>query len=509
MCSPVLTIGNIILLFIMCINCLNLTNPKRNSPHFLEGVDYNNITVPCGHCEECKDLKRQGVYVRLYYEYQDCFALGGFCINLTLTYAPNCLPYVEVDEKKYPCFCVSDVQKYFKRIRKHFSDNGMEFPFTYFVAMEFGGKTHRPHYHVLFFVKRRVHPSSIKYFIHVCRDKWQLGFTSCGRLGALVKSPAALNYAAKYVAKDAYEDSWYLPLIKELRERYYGKGNEAYSHYKRALSGRFLASRGLGLFCLRANTAYRLHNLECLLPMDGELKSVPLPLYLDRKLHYDVLYRDRLTGLFSDTRKKEDDVPTYVLNDKGMYFIKQRWQKKLEYATNRLKEFINTGYTNEFLENSCRCMCNSSINEIRELIKGFNLERLAAYEILYLNRRDYGTAYDDCVHVTSGDMLCDYMTMCTASVRYDIGEQVPYKWDFFQKFYNTPYSRDANVQVYRQHVSAAQKEFISINSNVFSFISFYLSQCHKHDYELKIAAKKSYVYRKSLRDMVIDQLVNY
>ena len=494
----------------MCVNCLTIKSPKLNSPNFIEGMDYIRITVPCGHCEECKDMKRQGVYVRLYYEFKECQLLNGVCLNLTLTYNNNCLPRIEHNGVSYPCFNTKDLQKYFKRIRKFFSDKGIEMPFTYFVAYELGGKTHRPHYHVLFFIKRRMPAWDIKLFIRVMHEKWQYGYTSVGKLGAIVKSAHALNYAAKYVAKDAYDDTWYYPLIKDIEECY-GKG-DALNWYKRALSGRFLASRGLGLFALRDNQMWRLHRLEIMAPYDGKMQSLPLPLYLDRKLHYDVLYRNRVNGLFSDTRQSPDDVPTYVLNQSGMYYIKQRFDKKLSYLTDRLKEFLNTSYTNEFIENSCRCLCNCSVADVRKLLSDYAaqapLERVAAYQILYLHRRDYGAAFDDCVEVSSSDMLCDYMTLCSASVRYDIGECREYKWDFLEKYYNTPYSRDANIQVYRQHSTAMHYEMFALNADVFSFISFYLSQCHKHDYELKVNANKSYSYRKSIREMAIDQYLN-
>ena len=482
----------------MCISCQTIRNPKLDSPHFLSGVDPSTLIVPCGHCEDCKASKRQGIYVRLYYEYKECLALGGYCINLTLTYAPKFLPHVNVDGVDYPCFNSKDIQNYVKRVRKHFTDKNVPVHFTYFCAMELGGKTHRPHYHMLFFVKS---PNVIwTYFKLVVRDKWQFGFTSVGRLGALVRSPQALNYAAKYVAKDAFEDSWYLPLVEKLKEKF-KYNRDAFNYYKRSLSGRFLASRGLGLYCLSDNEAWRLHKLECLVPGKDGFLSVPLPLYLDRKLHYDVVYRNRSTGYINDVRTSSDDVPTYILNRDGMYYIKNRFTKKLDYLTSRLKEFINTSYTNDIIENACYSMLGVNLFRCRSIIRSFNLERLAAYQILYLHRRDYGLALNDDIEVTVDNMLCDFMTAASSSYRYYLGEEISVN-QF--RFINSPCSNDLNVTAYRQNAASMHKEFRGINANFFSFVSYYLSQCHKVEHDRKVTASKAYVYRKSLRETVID-----
>lgn len=483
----------IITLLLMCSNSILIRNPKLDSPHYIEGVDPRTMFCACGHCEDCKAKKRQAIYTRLYYEFQDALSNGGYCINLTLTYNNNCLPHVSIDGTDYSCFRVSDVQKYIKRVRKFHSDYNNEIYFTYFVSMELGSITHRPHYHVLFFVKQK--GTNMCQFIRIARQKWTFGFTSVGSLGAMVKNPRMLNYAAKYVSKDVFEDEWYLPLISKLKKKYCNN-SELYNYYKRCLSGRFLCSRGLGLYALSANKAELLNKQLITLPGPNGVDNVPLPQYLDRKRHYMVLYRDRVSGLMSPVRRNKDDVPTYVLNDLGMRLCQTRFKTKLEFLTNRLKEFINSFYTNDFLENCCFSICSRSISEVRNLFRGYDLSRIAAYQILYLHRRDYGAAYDDCVHVTSEDMMCDYMTLCNSSVHYDIGE-LGAKGSL-SGLYSAPYSRDLNVRVYRSHASYMNRELYLFNANIFSFITFYLSQCNKRNYELKVTANRSYSYRKGL-----------
>lgn len=476
----------------MCASPITIKNPKINSPHFLPGVDPVTITVPCGHCEDCKAAKRQAIYTRLYYEYKECELVNGYCINITLTYAPQSLPHVSFDGVDYPCFCAKDIQNYIKRIRKHFADKGIDCPFTYFCSMELGGTTHRPHYHVLFFVKA----SNVcwTYFKLIANLKWTFGFRAHGRLGARVVSPKALNYAAKYVAKDAFEDDWYLPLITQLKECYKGD-KDTFNFYKRALSGRFLCSRGLGLYCLSFNDANRLHRQECLLPTDKGFKSSPLPLYLDRKLHYQVYYRDKQTGYLYTERKSSDDVPTYVLNTSGFYYIKNRWQTKHTYLVNRLKEFINTNYSNPIIENACYSILGGSVSDIRVFVKSFNLERLAAYQMLYLHRRDYGLIANEDVYVTLDDMLSDYVTLSSSSYRFYVGEE--FEGDVLRNI-QRPYSIDANVLAYRLNASSVRKEFLGVDCDLFTFISYYLSQCHKVEHAKKVEVSKAYTYRKSL-----------
>lgn len=89
------------------------------------------ISLPCGKCVGCVQDKAEAWSVRCYHESlqheQNCFA--------TLTYADPC------PEK----LSKPDLQKFFKRLRKQ------AVRFRYFACGEYGERTHRPHYHVLFF----------------------------------------------------------------------------------------------------------------------------------------------------------------------------------------------------------------------------------------------------------------------------------------------------------------------------------------------------------------------
>lgn len=110
-------------------------NMRRGAPKL-----YN--VVPCGKCEYC--LKH---YVSAWSSRLSLVSRhSNFSFFVTLTYADDALP-------KNGEVCKSDVQKFFKRIRKHFEVYD-DFDLKYVLISEYGPSqdgTHRPHYHGLFF----------------------------------------------------------------------------------------------------------------------------------------------------------------------------------------------------------------------------------------------------------------------------------------------------------------------------------------------------------------------
>lgn len=89
------------------------------------------VDLPCGKCVGCLKDRAEAWGVRCYHEAslhsQNCFA--------TLTYRDP--PPPELSKE--------DLRNFFKRLR----NDGVRF--RYFACGEYGSKTHRPHYHVLFF----------------------------------------------------------------------------------------------------------------------------------------------------------------------------------------------------------------------------------------------------------------------------------------------------------------------------------------------------------------------
>lgn len=97
---------------------------------------YYDFLIPCGKCPGCRmDYSKQWSD-RMIIELKD----NPKAIFVTLTYHNADLPRGDCG---LPSLRVSDLQKFFKRLRKHFSGVRIR----YYCAGEYGPKTHRPHYH--------------------------------------------------------------------------------------------------------------------------------------------------------------------------------------------------------------------------------------------------------------------------------------------------------------------------------------------------------------------------
>lgn len=130
--------------YIMVENGLSLKNKGKKAYKFYprgysiqlerklreQGVNY--ILIPCGHCYYCKMSYQRQWLQRMYCEskYHNC----AWFITLTYANAPRFL-------------IKSDLQKFMKRLRKHFAPLHLVF----FANGEYGSLGKRPHYHLIVF----------------------------------------------------------------------------------------------------------------------------------------------------------------------------------------------------------------------------------------------------------------------------------------------------------------------------------------------------------------------
>lgn len=114
------------------------------------------MRVPCGKCIECLNTRVSDWVYRLKVER----ALHLHSVFVTLTYDDFFLPVKGVQ--------VTDLQKHFKRLRKHFKSQ-----LRYFAIGEYGTKTNRAHYHYILFYDDDI-------TLNQCRDfigqSWHFGF---------------------------------------------------------------------------------------------------------------------------------------------------------------------------------------------------------------------------------------------------------------------------------------------------------------------------------------------
>lgn len=173
----------------------------------------SNQLVPCGKCYNCLANNRAQWTFRL-----NCENLASrFSLFVTLTYNDDNLPFraqcvdIETGEetiiidtkeglKNYRSFklvsavnsvSVRDVQLFFKRLRKVLGDKS----FRYFLTSEYGDKTQRPHYHVLFFFQKDFER---KYLYDTIEKTWSLGNVNFGETEI-----ASIAYCTKYCLKDS------------------------------------------------------------------------------------------------------------------------------------------------------------------------------------------------------------------------------------------------------------------------------------------------------------------
>lgn len=174
----------------MCLDPIKIRNRSkyvnRQTLHKLE------FDVPCGQCAECKAVKQNEYYFRSYYQAIECYDKGGYCLFDTLTYDNEHVPHIndvlmeygvdfQFDEdENFTCFRPEDVRLFFVRLRRHLSYRGYDVKdrLRYFLCSEYGEDpryTHRPHYHVMFYVMdKQLDPITLSHAIH---ETWQNGMT--------------------------------------------------------------------------------------------------------------------------------------------------------------------------------------------------------------------------------------------------------------------------------------------------------------------------------------------
>lgn len=163
-----------------------VSKEKTNEYHF----------VPCGKCVACLSRRRNEFTYRLTQEqnYSD------YSFFLTLTYDKDHIPIKLVEGKPYFVFDKKNVQDYLKRVRYYISQLNKDVKISYFLVSEYGKKTFRPHYHMLFFVKN---DSFLKYkssIEKVLQAQWTYGF-----FVTKPTNPANIHYCTKYCIKNLEE----------------------------------------------------------------------------------------------------------------------------------------------------------------------------------------------------------------------------------------------------------------------------------------------------------------
>ena len=346
------------------MTCSHLIDGYTNAKYIYRGVSRFRQSFTCGRCSDCIRKQRTDWRVRSYYEARDFLRKpGSFILFDTLTYSDehikrysDIFPELNIPELlNSTSFSRSDVQKFFKRLRINLKRAGYSYDsnqLRYILTSEYGSdekingfqRTHRPHYHVLFFVSFPISP--IDFSRQVSRA-WFLGKTDGVRPSddcsecpvkkfcrgyCIYQSPEyvlnerivnssspantmkCVNYVTKYISKDMY-NSDLLQQRVDLLWKYlspdYRKSLPEYRKYRKFclqvlpfhLQSRYF---GLSLLSDADEKKYLVATNQVHLPTSDSsvVRSVALPRYYQRHLYYNY--------------QKIDNRVVWTLNDFGI-----------------------------------------------------------------------------------------------------------------------------------------------------------------------------------------------
>lgn len=146
---------------------------------WIKEINGQRLNLPCGKCFACRSKRASGWSFRLIKEAER----SSSALFVTLTYDPEKAP---TTENGFMTLWKGDVQKFFKRLRK-LNKNKLK----YYAVGEYGGKTMRPHYHIILFNAD----------IETIDRAWKLDDKEIGYVHIGEVTPASVGYTLKYISK--------------------------------------------------------------------------------------------------------------------------------------------------------------------------------------------------------------------------------------------------------------------------------------------------------------------
>ena len=171
----------------------------------MQKQQYGYMTqVPCGRCENC--LKRHVSNWSFRLMQEDKYSMSS--LFLTLTYDIKHVPFTR--KANYRDLSPRDLQLFIKRLRKlHDTKGDLRLPLKYYAVGEYGGRSYRPHYHIILFnaqVSLLIGSTEASYvergLVQLDGKKpythpvWPNGHFTVGQV-----SEASVGYTMKYVSK--------------------------------------------------------------------------------------------------------------------------------------------------------------------------------------------------------------------------------------------------------------------------------------------------------------------
>lgn len=150
-------------------------------PFLTKNSDQKEVLVPCGRCPGCLKRRASAWSFRLM---EEC-KISSSANFITLTYDTKHIP---ISRNGFMDLRVRDLQLFFKRLRKaHSPELGIDGKsIKYYAVGEYGGRSMRPHYHVIMFNSK----------LELIQSAWQLGHVHYGNVQG-----ASVGYTLKYITK--------------------------------------------------------------------------------------------------------------------------------------------------------------------------------------------------------------------------------------------------------------------------------------------------------------------
>lgn len=144
------------------------------------------IPVPCGKCPHCRERRTNGWAFRITQQLNSKQTTSAHFI--TLTYATDNIPItkgLKTTLKK------RDLQLFFKRLRKQYNSKHDSRRIKYYATGEYGGRTIRPHYHIIVFNAS----------IESISNAWRTTNGPIGHVHFGTVTPASIRYSIDYMSK--------------------------------------------------------------------------------------------------------------------------------------------------------------------------------------------------------------------------------------------------------------------------------------------------------------------
>lgn len=390
----------------MCLYPRQIRNPTKHIHK--NGGQPLLLEVPCGQCAECKKNKRLEWRFRSFYHIHECVKNGGYVLFDTLTYRDDDVPMLShfmplekniVDSKgntkqlykisDFMCFNCEHWRNFLKNLRRQLEYHHSGVHFTYFLTSEYGTDeryTHRPHYHILFFVNFEtkddfLHPLDFSRLISKC---WSYGRTDgipyqsnayvlehvyCDFLGCGCEQNylKVCNYVSKYITKDSSfqkEIDNRLSLVARYTDE------DDFKTIARNINQFHRQSQGFGVNYLNSlsQQAYLDICEKGIVKIEDPDKVVavlPLPTYYKRKLFYT-------------KEKLNDGSSTWKPTNRGKQYILDSFERNINNLVKRYEKILLNSSND-----------SNSVNTFNHLLGSRTLGDLAFYNVIFKNRARY------------------------------------------------------------------------------------------------------------------------